>query len=750
METMTAPATKIQEMEELINSGQVGEVENVWLEAVEGGVSDPRSYLKIAQRLATTDHKSKAANLLELLVEPLIKAGNPTAACEVVNSAAALDTSSTSLKDNATKAYTARFGDVDGFTSVVENAEKNSGGDTHRFVEHLRNFCSYKPGDYLYHDAGWGLGKVVAIDLAAGKLTIDFADTPGHQVDVAAATKFFRKLPAEHILARKAEDPKALRQQSKEDPIGLMRCVLSSLDGVIKLKRVKEILTPDVVGKTVWTKWWNDVKKELTKNGYVRIGSGANPTLELLHIPVTVEMEYTAALQACHTPDAFVQTMRRYLRESGEAASSQAAFLKQQMELLFTRISNRVNAREGEKVIAKLMLDEVRSIAPDVDLAYDLDVAALANDRERVLSALPELKVTEYERRLLDIVRDTNANWADVFADALLVSIPESWDYVLKALDGEEHAKRLSVACHKIVDAPKNYPEQMLWLTRQVISESSPQAFGFEIRRSMFLNEVFLLGSHLYHRVETGDKKRAQPILLKFRALLAERDYRILRLVLDELDLGEARHLMHAVKMNRALSDTHIYNLHNIVNERFPELAAEEEERRAPVDDADNGPILTTPAGLRRIRKELSDIMNVEMPAVQKMIGEALALGDISENAELDVARDKESMLKNAVGRLSQDLERAKVVTPDKVHGDTVGFGTRVTLKNVTTGHEERYTILGRWDADSSAGIISDISAIAQGISGGKPGEQRTFKTPDGGTATYEVVSVSKAEFDAD
>ena len=125
-------------------------------------------------------------------------------------------------------------------------------------------------------------------------------------------------------------------------------------------------------------------------------------------------------------------------------------------------------------------------------------------------------------------------------------------------------------------------------------------------------------------------------------------------------------------------------------------------------------------------------------------VGEALAMGDVSENAELDAARERESRLKEAAKEIMDELKRVKVIDPATVDASAAGFGTKVTLKR-EDGKTKIYTILGRYEADHENFIISNESPIAQGILGKKPGDVASVETPEG-AVQYEVISVDRAE----
>jgi transcription elongation factor GreA len=144
-------------------------------------------------------------------------------------------------------------------------------------------------------------------------------------------------------------------------------------------------------------------------------------------------------------------------------------------------------------------------------------------------------------------------------------------------------------------------------------------------------------------------------------------------------------------------------------------------------------------------RRELSQILNVEVPANSKAIGEAADLGDLRENAEYHAAKDRQKLLMQRATELEDLISRARVVDLDKVTPDVVRFGTRVTLRNHRTGRDETYTLLGLWEADAPNGIISYMTPFGSQLINRKPGESFDVSLPDGSTVGYSVTSVEKS-----
>ncbi|MCA8940791.1 MAG: hypothetical protein KDB07_13315, partial [Planctomycetes bacterium] len=452
---MSDQQSLVKEMEELINNGQYSEVENIWMEAATKGGIEVKPFLLLADLLAHNGQEQKSAALLELLVEPLIEADRAEDACQVVASAARFDGAAKSLIDTAKKAYSSRLSDAAGFEEVVAEADAKFGSMPKQYVAHLESLCSYKTGDFLYHEAGWGLGEVVGLDLKGGSLLVSFDNPPQdddgepldpHTIKLEAATNFFKKIPSDHLLARKRRDLDGLKDLMKNQPDELIRIAMRSLEGKVDLRRLKGELIGDVVPKTKWASWWNETKAILVGKGELRMGKGNNPSLELLLIPTSLEDEYRTKFAACHTPVEMVAVMHKYLKEDSDL-EDRSEFLSKQLQGLFDLISSRDPIVEGEKILGKFLLDDVREAEERVELEYPLDIEAMVADDAVALRALVQLKVSDYEIRLLEVIRDSRKDWADIYCKAMLKDLPDAWGHIEDQLRKASEDDKLFAVC---------------------------------------------------------------------------------------------------------------------------------------------------------------------------------------------------------------------------------------------------------------------------------------------------------------
>ncbi len=148
-----------------------------------------------------------------------------------------------------------------------------------------------------------------------------------------------------------------------------------------------------------------------------------------------------------------------------------------------------------------------------------------------------------------------------------------------------------------------------------------------------------------------------------------------------------------------------------------------------------------TRTGYDKLRAELDRMENVEMPEIEERVGKARAEGDLTENAEYEGARESLELLRARVHVLRDKLNRASIVDPAQAPKGEVAFGSTVRVKDLESGDEEEFTLVGAGEEDYAAGKILVTSPLARGLMGKKTGESAEIEVPMG-KLRYEIVEI--------
>jgi transcription elongation factor GreA len=148
--------------------------------------------------------------------------------------------------------------------------------------------------------------------------------------------------------------------------------------------------------------------------------------------------------------------------------------------------------------------------------------------------------------------------------------------------------------------------------------------------------------------------------------------------------------------------------------------------------------IYVTEEGLKKAQDEYERLVHVEREEVKAELKEARSLGDLSENADYDAAREKQAQVEARIAQLEELLKNHEIISTS---GDskTVRIGSTVQLQFLDTKEEGTYTIVGTSEADPLNGRISNETPLAQAILDKKPGQTVEVNC----TKPYSVTVIS-------
>lgn len=137
-----------------------------------------------------------------------------------------------------------------------------------------------------------------------------------------------------------------------------------------------------------------------------------------------------------------------------------------------------------------------------------------------------------------------------------------------------------------------------------------------------------------------------------------------------------------------------------------------------------------TKEGLEELKAELDELINVKRPANITAIKEARALGDLSENADYDAARNEQAEIESRIKKIEKMIENAEII--EEASTDKVSIGSTVLIKYVDDDDTDEYKIVGSQEADPFMSKISNESPIAKALLNKKVGDVVDVESPNG------------------
>lgn len=152
--------------------------------------------------------------------------------------------------------------------------------------------------------------------------------------------------------------------------------------------------------------------------------------------------------------------------------------------------------------------------------------------------------------------------------------------------------------------------------------------------------------------------------------------------------------------------------------------------------------IFFTPEGLEKIENEIEYLKTVRRKEVSERIKVALGYGDLSENSEYDEAKNEQAQVEERIAKLEMMVRNAKIIDESDLNTEVVNVGSSVTVKDIESGDEDEYTIVGSAEADPLEGKISNESPVGSKLIGAHVGDVVDVEVPDG-IIKYEICKIT-------
>lgn len=146
--------------------------------------------------------------------------------------------------------------------------------------------------------------------------------------------------------------------------------------------------------------------------------------------------------------------------------------------------------------------------------------------------------------------------------------------------------------------------------------------------------------------------------------------------------------------------------------------------------------------GYDKLKGQLDQMKNEDMPRIAEQIALARAFGDLSENAEYDAAREAQGMLQARINDLQNKLARGLIVDRSTMPTDRVVFGSKVRVLDLDLKEEEDFVLVGPGEEDYDLNKILLTSPIGQGLIGKKTGDHAEIALPKG-SLKLKILGIS-------
>lgn len=153
--------------------------------------------------------------------------------------------------------------------------------------------------------------------------------------------------------------------------------------------------------------------------------------------------------------------------------------------------------------------------------------------------------------------------------------------------------------------------------------------------------------------------------------------------------------------------------------------------------------VILTVEGLKKLEEELEQLKSIRRREVAGRIKQAIEFGDISENSEYEDAKNEQAFIEGTIMALEKKLRNARVIDSNDVDVATVSVGSTIKIKDMGSGEELEYAIVGSVEADPMKNKISNESPVGKALLGHSINDVVDINVPVG-VIKYKVLNISK------
>jgi transcription elongation factor GreA len=152
-----------------------------------------------------------------------------------------------------------------------------------------------------------------------------------------------------------------------------------------------------------------------------------------------------------------------------------------------------------------------------------------------------------------------------------------------------------------------------------------------------------------------------------------------------------------------------------------------------------------TQEGLEKLKEEIEHLSTVKRREVAARIKDAREVGDISENAEYDDAKNEQALLEQRIMQLEERLRRSTVIDQKDITTDEVQVGSIVHVKDQKSGDSQKFQLVGSAEANPAEKKLSNESPIGMAVVGAKRNDVVTVETPRGPKRKLKITKIETA-----
>lgn len=714
----------------LIKRKDVSPVRPIFNLLIEHNKEEFGYFLSLADQIGTVSKSNAVAVLRDL--EAACK-DDVDLQIECQKKTLTFDRDDISAKENLIKSYKKKYKNHSRLKNCLDSSALSSNivRDVLHSIEDFETNIAFDTGTFVFQNSTGRIGRIRSINET--DVIVDFAgqtSNEGSRLSTGMAFKSLMALPKSHIWVLKSALPREkLNKKVMEDIPWTLKTLMASNGGKSSIREMKSELVPSILSASQWTTWSNQAKKELMTNTIFDLSANDVDTYFLRSTPVSYEEKQLAVFRSEKLFYDKVKDLKDFIVSKGDADSD----FFYEMVKYFSEIF--IDADDKEKKLGEVTDQTVSAflLLEDLSKKHNMNFVKcprhltfkyLYDHLSDVEKSFASIKDPDLKKDFIDHVVDEIEDWENILIKIFPLYLTSYIPDVFR------QNKKFQAFSKVYKDAVENFrdksstliyliknTEEKLWAKAGISSE---QLLFAELQLLDYTNRC--IESKKDVQENRKNAKTLMTILFDEKAVL---DY------VKNGNEDSAQKIYSLVASVSGLEGGKRIELKHAISERYPTFRFFDEV--SPIDKVGLVPtgLFCTAAALEQKKKEMEHIQHVDLAEVAKEIGIAREMGDLRENSEYKYGKEKQAFLNNSLRRLSEEIDRATVITHDKVDPSKIGFGTKVLLWDNLKDEDVYYTIMGPWESNPNQNIINLLAPLGKALLNHKVGERIEFTLND-------------------
>ena len=727
-----------------INKKVFNEVKEIWSKLLDLIPEELDFFYTIQRKVSKNIGDDKAIELLEdlyekyktLTLEKDEKRQDWNTCIDILKTILTLEEKDHKAREALVECYEKKYKNHSQLEKYIKASDLNkSWRNVFDAINDFEKHIVFDKNNFVFHRS-WGTGVITEINDSQldAQLTINFGSKHGVKtMSISMAIDALQPLAKNHIWVLKATKKReVLAQKVKEDKAWALKTIIKSFNNSCDFKQIKAEIVPGILSAEEWTSWSTAARKILDNEPIFGVNPNDINMYTVRDRKITTEEKLANEFKAQKQFFPRIDILMRFFTD-GDTESELFA----EMFTYFTNYLKAFSSVNEQVVATYLVVRRVIAELPHLNPNFPYSFAQLFDEIENPAEMYLNLKDTKntfLRKDYLACIRDL-PNSAEMYIKLFPTVLQEDMlNYLIKT----GHIDLVKKLVINSFENYRDYREAAIFFFKECHDFEWFQEINISYEKQMItLVRIMDLGfKEIENHYETTKNKK---IIGQIETLLFKNDA-MLKYMLEN-DENTISRLYTLVNDVAGIDPAIKMTMRNRILEKRPDFKFYETEEK-----------VVTPKGLivtikmYDIKKaQLEHIVQVDIPANAKEIGEAIALGDLSENAEYKAARERQAQLNATATRLQDEIDRCQIFDPTTVTTARVSFGTTVYLET-PEGKTEEYTILGPWESDPDNKIISYMSPFGSAIFNSKKGETVSFKINDE-ERKYIIKDIKVANF---